>query len=120
LKNFGLSPGGGVNFTLQIVEGPKVTVKEIDFAGLVNTRPYVLQREMEISPGEVYNSEKIERSVVNMDRLSFIRVRGKPHLLALSEPSQGRLSIAVEEIKASKAEVALGYNPKEGEVTGTW
>jgi len=118
LKNFGLSPGGGVNFTLQIVEGPAVTVNEMDFAGLVNTHAYVLQREMEISPGEVYNSEKIERSVVNMDRLGFIRVRQEPHLLALSEPSQGRLSIAVEEVKASRAEVALGYNPGEGEVKG--
>ena len=118
LKDFELSPGGRVNFTLQIIEGPAVTVNEIDFAGLVNTHPYVLQREMEISPGDAYNSEKIERSVANLDRLRFIRVNEEPQILALSEASRGRLRIPVEEVQASKAEVALGYNPGEGEVAG--
>jgi len=116
LRNFELSPGGRVDFTLQTIEGPAVTVSEIDFAGLVNTRPYVLQREMEISPGEVYNSEKIERSIVNLNRLGFIRIKEEPQILALSEASSGRLTLLVEEVRASRAEVALGYNPGEGEV----
>jgi len=118
LKEFELSAGGSVDFTIRVVEGPAVTINEIDFAGLVNTRPYVLEREMEISPGEVYNSEKIDRSVENLDHLSFIRVNEKPRILALSEPTRGRLTIPVKEVKASKAEVALGYNPGEGEVAG--
>jgi outer membrane protein assembly factor BamA len=118
LKNFELSGEGRVDFTLQIVEGPSVTVEEIEFAGLVNTRQHVLQREMEISPGELYNSEKIDRSLLNLNRLSFIRINDKPQIFALAEVSRGRLTIPVKEIKASRAEAALGYSPGQGEASG--
>ena len=55
-----------VKFLLIIAEGPQATVEEILISGLGKTKDYVMRRELEIQPGDVFSKEKLILSAQNL------------------------------------------------------
>ena len=55
-----------VKFFLTITEGPQATVEQILISGLGKTKDYVMRRELEIKPGDVFSKEKLILSAQNM------------------------------------------------------
>ncbi len=55
-----------VRFFLTITEGPQATVEEIVISGLGKTKDYVMRRELEIKPGDVFSKEKLILSAQNL------------------------------------------------------
>ena len=55
-----------VRFFLTITEGPQATVEQIIISGLDKTKDYVMRRELEIKPGDVFSKEKLILSAQNL------------------------------------------------------
>ena len=55
-----------VKFYLTITEGPQATVEQIIISGLDKTKDYVMRRELEIKPGDVFSKEKLILSAQNL------------------------------------------------------
>lgn len=55
-----------VKFFLKITEGPQATVEQILVSGLTKTKDYVMRRELEIKPGDVFSKEKLILSAQNL------------------------------------------------------
>lgn len=55
-----------VKFYLNITEGPQATVEQIIISGLDKTKDYVMRRELEIKPGDVFSKEKLILSAQNL------------------------------------------------------
>ena len=55
-----------VKFYLDIVEGPQATVEEILISGLDKTKDYVMRRELEIHPGDIFSKSKLITSAQNL------------------------------------------------------
>ncbi|MBO7348627.1 MAG: outer membrane protein assembly factor BamA [Spirochaetales bacterium] len=55
-----------VKFYLDIVEGPQATVEEILISGLDRTKDYVMRRELEIHPGDIFSKAKLITSAQNL------------------------------------------------------
>ena len=55
-----------VKFFLTITEGPQATVEQIIISGLDKTKDYVMRRELEIKPGDVFSKEKLILSAQNL------------------------------------------------------
>lgn len=63
------------NIEFQIYEGPKVTVGSISLQGNSFTKDHVILRELDFKEGDVLSPQKIEDSVVRLQRLGlFARV----------------------------------------------
>ena len=55
-----------VKFYLDIVEGPQARVQEIMITGLDKTKDYVMRRELEIQPGDIFSKAKLITSAQNL------------------------------------------------------
>ncbi len=60
-----------VGINLQVVPGPRVTVRQIRFKGNTRTTDEVLRREMRQFEGSWYSQAAIDRSKVRLQRLGF-------------------------------------------------
>ena len=60
-----------VGINLQVVPGPRVTVRQIRFKGNTRTTDEVLRREMRQFEGAWYSQAAIDRSKVRLQRLGF-------------------------------------------------
>jgi len=72
-----------VDINLQVVPGPRVTVRRIVFKGNARTADEVLRREMRQFEGAWYSQAAIDRSKVRLQRLGFfetgsVNVESKP------------------------------------------
>jgi len=61
-----------ISLTYTLNPGRKVYVRRITFFGNYKTRDVVLRREMRLMEGSVLASDKLERSKIRIQRLSFI------------------------------------------------
>ncbi len=55
-----------VKFYLDITEGPQATVEQIIISGLDKTKEYVMRRELEIHPGDIFSKAKLITSAQNL------------------------------------------------------
>lgn len=63
---------GQLNINYDISEGNVFYIDNIDVTGYENTKKYVFTREISIKPGDLYDSEKIQRSQTKILNLGFI------------------------------------------------
>ena len=63
---------GLLNINYDISEGHVFYIDHIDVTGYENTKKYVFTRELSIKPGDLYDSEKIQRSQTKILNLGFI------------------------------------------------
>ena len=55
-----------VKYYLDIVEGPQATIEQILISGLDKTKDYVMRRELEIHPGDIFSKAKLITSAQNL------------------------------------------------------
>lgn len=55
-----------VKFYLDITEGPQAVVEQILISGLGKTKDYVMRRELEIKPGDIFSKQKLVTSAQNL------------------------------------------------------
>ena len=55
-----------VKFYLDITEGPQAVVEQILISGLGKTKDYVMRRELEIKPGDIFSKQKLITSAQNL------------------------------------------------------
>lgn len=63
---------GKLNINYDISEGNVFYIDNIDVTGYENTKKYVFTREISVKPGDLYDSEKIQRSQTKILNLGFI------------------------------------------------
>jgi outer membrane protein insertion porin family len=55
-----------ITYSLRIQENPQAVVEEIRIEGLTKTKPYVFERELTFSKGDIFSKEKLMRSAQNI------------------------------------------------------
>ncbi len=94
--------------------GKKMRVRYINFSGNEKTQNEVLRRELRQLEGEVYQSSKVDRSKVRLQRLNYIgSVDIKPKRVP-NVDDQVDLDIAVTERFSGNLSVGAGFAQQQG------
>jgi outer membrane protein insertion porin family len=97
-----------VDMRVDVNEGERAVVREVNVKGLRWTRPEVVLREMEIGPGDPYDAEKVNRSLANLRRLEYF----DPTRLAIvprqREEGVADLEVAAEDLKGLTGRLRFG------------
>lgn len=88
-----------VAINLQVVPGPRVTVRQIRFKGNTRTTDEVLRREMRQFEGAWYSQAAIDRSKVRLQRLGFFE--------------SGSVEVETAPVAGSNDQVDVVFNVKE-------
>lgn len=102
-----------VDLFLNIEQGEKVYIGEINFVDNTKTRDKVLRREVIIKEGELYNETKVQTSLANIKRLGFFAN------VTLNKPQGEKqnivdLEIVVEEKSTGTLNVGAGFSSADG------
>lgn len=88
-----------VAINLQVVPGPRVTVRQVRFKGNTRTTDEVLRREMRQFEGAWYSQAAIDRSKVRLQRLGFFET--------------GSVEVETAPVAGSNDQVDVVFNVKE-------
>lgn len=104
---------GKVDVVIVVDQADKIFVNNINIEGNLKTEDHVIRRQLQISEGDVFNKEKIERGERNIRNLDYF---GKFALKM--EPTEKRdrynVNINVEEKSTAHIGFDLGYNTSGG------
>lgn len=100
----------GANIKIDIVEG---RLEDIRVEGNEKTKDWVILREFEIKPGDVYNSFKIRRSLQKVFNLGYFETI-KPSHIKGKKPEDVILVVNVKEQKTGTASFGGGYSSADG------
>lgn len=84
-------------YILDITEGPQATVEDILFTGLEKTKDYVMRRELEIHPGDVFSRAKLITSGQNLYNTGLISSLDYDILRSNQEENKVVLQFKLEE-----------------------
>lgn len=96
--------------TLTIAEG---VIEDIRVEGLQKTKAFVVTRELLVKPGDVFERDKVRKSLQRVFNLGFFE-DVTSRVDAGAKPGQVILIIKVVERKTGNASAGLGYSSKEG------
>jgi outer membrane protein insertion porin family len=103
-----------LDVTFNIMEGHVVTIKEINVVGNTKTHEKVIRREFKIQPGDIFNSEKLERSIRDVTILNYFS-NVLPNVLMIEDDSKRvNLEVTVEEKSTDMANMSAGYSQRDG------
>ncbi|MDD2714546.1 MAG: BamA/TamA family outer membrane protein [Candidatus Wallbacteria bacterium] len=100
----------GASLKLSIVEGK---LEEIRVEGSDSTKDWVILREFEIKPGNVYNAHKIRKSLQKVFNLGYFETV-KPSHLKGKNPDDVILVVSVTEQRTGQASFGGGYSSSNG------
>jgi outer membrane protein insertion porin family len=105
-----------VALTLQVIPGPRVTVRRIVFKGNTRTSNEVMRREMRQFEGAWYSQAAIDRSKVRLQRLGFfesgsVQVESEP---VAGTNDQVDVVVTVKETTSGSFTFGLGYSQLSG------
>ncbi|MCG8531913.1 MAG: BamA/TamA family outer membrane protein, partial [Desulfovibrionales bacterium] len=104
-----ISPEGALTITIN--EG---FLKDIKIMGNDKTRDYVIRRELDIKPGEVFNLNQVQLDLRNIYNLGLFE-DVKPRIEQAQEGSnEVNLVIEVDEKKTGNLNTGAGYSSKDG------
>lgn len=104
------------DITLDIKEGPRVYIENIDIKGNDRTRDYVIRREIRIHEGDAYNSKKIKDAEQALKDLQFFKeVHVQPE--EGSAIDKAKLNVELEEQRTGELNVGVGYSTLDGPFT---
>jgi outer membrane protein insertion porin family len=108
-----------LTLSLDIVEGPRVTIDRVDISGNNLTRPDVILRESRISIGDIYRLDDVEKARLRLLRLGFFSSVDDPDIV-MSESGSG-LKLRVTETAMNTFDGVIGYLPPvQGNDHGTF
>ncbi len=98
-----------LTLSLDIVEGPRVTIDRVDISGNMLTRPDVILRESRIAIGEDYRSGEMEKVRQRLLRLGFFNSVDEPEIIMTEHG--GGLRLQVTETAMNTFDGVIGYLP---------
>ncbi len=114
---------GTVEITYRIVQGRRLRIREILFAGSQHTRDRVLRRELSVFPGQFADLEEINRSLARIQATNFFRdnMRQMEHrdpiyrfLPVEDDPSMVDLQFEVDEGRVVDLQLSGGVDSNNG------
>ncbi|MDH7570030.1 MAG: POTRA domain-containing protein, partial [Armatimonadota bacterium] len=102
-----ITPEGVVK--IPIAEG---WVEEIRVEGLKKTKQYVVMRELDTKPGEVFYGKQLQEDLQRLRNLDYFETM-EPQIADGSEPGKVKLVINVKEKKTGTVSVGLGYSSRD-------
>ena len=103
-----------IDLTYQLVPGNKAHVRHINFHGNIRTHEEVLRREMRLMEGSILASDKLERSKIRLQRLSYLE-----NVDVETRPVPGTddmvdLEVSVEERLSGSFNIGAGFSQTQG------
>ena len=101
--------GGQIDLTYKIEEGQRSFVQRINITGNTRTRDKVIRREVLITPGDVYNTVRVETSKKRLENLGYF---SKVEAYPVDTGIEGRkdLDIEVEEKRTGSLNFGAGFS----------
>lgn len=109
---------GQVDVTFLVEPGKRVTVRQVNFFGNVDTADHVMRREMRQMEGAWASSEKIELSKVRLQRLGFFKGVTVETPRVPGTDDQVDVNVTVEEQPSGSIGASIGYQGGAGVVFG--
>jgi outer membrane protein insertion porin family len=97
-----------------VIPGKKVYVREINFHGNYRTHESVLRREMRLMEGSVLASDRLERSKIRLQRLSYIqdvKIKTTP---VPGTDDQVDIDVTVTERLSGSFNIGAGFSQSQG------
>ena len=103
-----------ISLTYQLEPGNKVHVRRINFHGNYRTQDEVLRREMRLVEGSVLASNRLERSKIRLQRLSYLENIQIDTRLVPGTNDMVDLEVAVEERLSGSFNIGAGFSQAQG------
>jgi len=103
-----------IDLVYQLVPGNKTHVRKINFHGNFRTHEKVLRREMRLMEGSILASDKLERSKIRLQRLSYletVQVETRP---VPGTSDMVDLEVNVEERLSGSFNIGAGFSQSQG------
>ncbi len=97
--------------------GPRLVIDEIQVTGNTITRKNVIEREIRIKTGSVFDPAKVEKIRHRLMRLGFFESVAEPKVFWASK-NTGGLLLNVKEGNPNRFDGVLGYNPGTDDESG--
>ncbi|MBI5206585.1 MAG: outer membrane protein assembly factor BamA, partial [Candidatus Firestonebacteria bacterium] len=102
-----------ISFVLNIQESIQMYLNRIDISGNDVTKDKVIRREMTVSPGEIFNSQKVRRSIQRIYNLGFfqdVNIDTEP----ANRENNLNLKLKIKEKPTGQANFAATYSGTDG------
>ncbi len=103
-----------ISLTYVLKPGNKVYVRRINFTGNYRTHEIVLRREMRLMEGSVLASDKLERSRIRLQRLSYIEGVKIDTVPVSGVNNLVDLNVNVEERLSGSFNIGAGFSQTQG------
>jgi outer membrane protein insertion porin family len=103
-----------VSLRFLLVPGSKVRVRYVHFSGNEKTRDNVLRREMRQLEGAMYQTSKIDRSKVRLQRLNYLGTVNIASQKVANSLDEVDLDVQVTERFSGNLQVGLGFSQVQG------
>ncbi len=103
-----------ISLTYTLEPGRKVYVRRITFFGNFKTRDVVLRREMRLMEGSVLASDKLERSKIRIQRLTFIEEVEFNKRPVPGTDNQVDIDVTVTERLSGSFNIGAGFSQAQG------
>lgn len=104
-----------IALVFRITAGKPLYVERIDISGNIQTKDYVIRRELRVAEGDPINTYMVEIARARIKALGFFQsvdMKLEPG----SAPDRARLAIVVTEQETGKISFGVGYSTSEGVV----
>jgi outer membrane protein insertion porin family len=101
--------GGLIDLTYRIDEGQRSYVEHINISGNTRTKDKVIRREVLITPGDIFNTVRVETSKKRLDNLGYF---SKVDAFPVDTGVEGRknLDLTVEEKRTGSLNFGAGFS----------
>ena len=103
-----------ISLTYTLDPGRKVYVRRITFFGNFKTRDEVLRREMRLMEGSVLASDKLERSKIRIQRLSFVEEIELDTRPVPGTDNQVDIDVTITERLSGSFNIGAGFSQAQG------
>jgi outer membrane protein insertion porin family len=103
---------GTMDLVYEVEEGEPSTIEKIEIRGNTKTKDKVIRRELAVSPGEVFDMVKVNRSKTRLEQMQYFeKVDAQPE--STEVPSRKNLVVGVEEKNTGNLIVGAGFSTVE-------
>ena len=102
-----------VNLSYKVDEGIQSFVEHINISGNTRTKDKVLRREIVLSPGDVFDTVRVEISKKRLEGLQYFE-RVDTYASDTAVPGRKDLNVAVQEKRTGNLNFGLGFSTTDG------
>src|ERR1700719_1893262 len=113
--NVETTPGGPalVNLSYKVDEGIQSFVEHINISGNSRTKDKVIRREIVLSPGDVFDTVRVDISKKRLEGLQYFE-RVDTYASDTAVPGRKDLNVAVQEKRTGNLNFGLGFSTTDG------